>query len=919
MSDNTKEFGKRIRNENAWDDDDDNEDENEYKYRIDSRILNDSKNLSKKIKRDNTQSKKLYKKEESNINEEDMLLGNRISLEQSYPQPEVSIKDGIPNDHNKMVEISKREIDIIKLEISHYEKDISKNGIESLSSSEKYEYETKKKLIDKLRKSNESESYLLPDDYVSEGRIDLKKKEQLLKNITRIEKKEREQEWYDNQVSRAQKINQLTKLKKDSANENDIKEYEYIFDKSQMIKYIPDISEDEMKELENKIELEELIEQEEKRVRSIEETKKSLPVYEYRDELLEAVEKYPVLIVVGETGSGKTTQLPQYLYEEGYAANNKIIGCTQPRRMAAVSVATRVADELGTKVGDKVGYSIRFDEKSSNNTIIKYMTDGMLVREFLTDNNLEKYSVMIIDEAHERTLHTDILLGLLKNLLKKNPNFKVIISSATINAKKFSDYFDSAPIFNVPGRRYPVEIFYTEHPEANYLYAAITTVFQIHMSQTGAGDILVFLTGQDEIENMAESLRDTCKKLEGQIKEMIICPIYSTLPPEEQKKIFDPTPKNARKVVISTNIAETSLTIDGIVYVIDCGFVKENIYNVNNGMESLEVIPCSRASADQRAGRAGRVGPGKCFRLYTKWAYLNELPKNPLPEILRVDLTGVVLLMMTLGITDLIHFDFMDKPATKSLVKALELLYALGALNENGELTNIGVKMAIFPTKPMLSKSLLESKELNCCNDMISVIAMLEDSGSLYIFNKEKKEMVKNIHSKFNSKIGGDHLTLLEIWNQFESSGFSPQWCHDNFLQYKTLQKARNIRNQLLQICKRTGLLNEKNIVSSAASATSVDTNLLPLRVMKAMTAGYFPHSARLSNRGDTYETLVKRQPVVVHPSSSLHGAVPPARFVLYHELVMTSREFMRHVMPVQGKWLAEYGRNYFDHADLLK
>lgn len=842
--------------------------------------------------------------------QEDILQGNRISL------------DAAPNDSKRSAKISAQDIDILRHEVSIMEKDIAAGGVDSLEADEKAEYESKKTLLEKIlpdKSQQHQENYLLPDDYVTEdGKIDVQKKALALRHDMKKEKKQQEQEWVENQFRRAEKVNQLSRLKKDEADENDEKQYDFVFDKKYMINYIPDVPEDEMKELQNKIELEELIDEEEKRVQSIEETKKSLPVYQYRDELLDAVEKYQVLIVVGETGSGKTTQLPQYLHEAGYTKGNKMIGCTQPRRVAAVSVATRVADEVGTRLGDKVGYSIRFDEKSSENTVIKYMTDGMLVREFLTDHNLDKYSVMIIDEAHERTLHTDILLGLLKDLLKKRPDLKLIISSATINAKKFSDYFYEAPIFNVPGRRFPVEIYYTEQPESNYLYAAITTVFQIHMSQTGRGDILVFLTGQDEIETMAESLAETCKKLQGQIKEMIICPIYANLQPEQQKKIFEPTPKNARKVVISTNIAETSLTIDGIVYVVDCGFVKENVFNAKSGMESLDVNPCSKASADQRAGRAGRVGPGKCFRLYTKWAYLNELPNNPTPEILRTDLTSVVLLMMTLGVTDLIHFDFMDKPLTSSLAKALELLYALGALNERGELTEVGLKMSIFPTKPMLSKCLLEGSRLQVCDEVLSVIAMLEDSGSLFIRSKENKELAKNAHQRFVSKLGGDHLTLLEIWNQFVASGYSSQWCHDNFLQYRTLQKARNIRKQLLRICSRPDLrLRGESLQNSSQEHPVLDLNLLHLRVMKAITAGYFTQCARLSRTGDSYTTIPRGSTVMIHPSSTLHGAVPPVKLVLYHELVMTSKAFMRHVMPVQRRWLAQYGAHCFDCTGL--
>lgn len=911
MSENIGRFGKRVRTANDWNDESD--------------LQSDLKDSNHTIKKVNIISKprnaihrftKSSKKENGDASspedEAEMLFGNKICLEDynsNRQHDECRISEDV---QPPVLKLPKREIDILKKEVAQFQHEIEEKGLGSFSVDERSEFEEKKRLLRGLEKADNENNFLLPDDYVTEeGKIDLAKKAKILKSEMKKEKKQRENEWYENQLNRAQKVSKLTKLKKEAAAETE-NEYEYVFDKSQIINYVPDIPEDELKELENRIELEELIEQEEKRILSIEETKKSLPVFEFKDELLSSVEKYSVLIVVGETGSGKTTQLPQYLYEAGYGKYGKMIGCTQPRRVAAVSVAARVADEVGTSLGDKVGYSVRFDEKVSENTVIKYMTDGMLVREFLTDHNLDKYSVMIIDEAHERTLQTDILLGLLKDLLKKRPDFKLIISSATINAKKFSDYFDSAPIFNVPGRRYPVEIFYTEQPEANYLSAAIITVFQIHMSQKNGGDILVFLTGQDEIETMAENLTETCKKLAGQIKEMVICPIYANLPPEQQKKIFEPTPKNARKVVISTNIAETSLTIDGIVYVIDCGFVKEKVFSAVNNMETLEVTPCSKASADQRAGRAGRVGPGKCFRLYTKWAYLNELPRNSTPEILRADLTGVVLLMLMLGITDLVHFDFMDKPSTKALVKALELLYALGALNDKGELTNLGIKMAMFPTKPMLSRSLLASSELECCDEVLSIVSMLEDTGSLFVNSREKKEMAKNAHASFHSKIGGDHLTLLQIWNKFEENGYSPQWCHDNFLQYKTLQKARNVKKQLQRICRRLGLL------SQSPQSSDRDHNLVLLHVMKAITAGYFPQSARLSSRGDMYITLSRKQPVLIHPSSTLHGAVPPVKLIIYHELVMTTKEFMRHVMPVQGKWLAEYGRNYFDKKDLL-
>jgi pre-mRNA-splicing factor ATP-dependent RNA helicase DHX16 len=349
-------------------------------------------------------------------------------------------------------------------------------------------------------------------------------------------------------------------------------------------------------------------------VLTLAEVRRTLPIFAYRGELVQAVRDYQVLIIVGETGSGKTTQITQYLHEEGFtkADGSRKIGCTQPRRVAAMSVAKRVADEMGVKLGNEVGYSIRFEDATSERTIIKYMTDGMLLREFLGEPDLASYSCLMVDEAHERTLHTDILFGLVKDIARFRPDLKLIISSATLEAEKFSEYFDGAPIFNIPGRRYPVDIFYTKAPEADYLDAVVVTTLQVHITQP-PGDILVFLTGQDEVDSTAEILAHRTRSLGTKIGELIVARIYSTLPADLQAKIFEPTPPGARKVVLATNIAETSLTIDGIVYVIDPGFQKTKSFNPRSSMESLIVTPISRAAAKQRAGRAGRTQPGKCF------------------------------------------------------------------------------------------------------------------------------------------------------------------------------------------------------------------------------------------------------------------------------------------------------------------
>ncbi|KMU80003.1 pre-mRNA-splicing factor ATP-dependent RNA helicase prp16 [Coccidioides immitis RMSCC 3703] len=573
---------------------------------------------------------------------------------------------------------------------------------------------------ERLRIDDHRDGYMLPEDYITEkGEIDRKRKEEALykRYVDRDERGQERfitehEEWENEQTAKAKA--QITKA--EFVDEGD---YEYVFDDAQKINFIMDSKlEGDRKPLtkEQRL-LAQQIDAAEKKAASIEETRKSLPIYQFRDELLQAVADHQIIIIVGETGSGKTTQIPQYLHEAGYTKGGMKIGCTQPRRVAAMSVAARVAEEMGVKVGNEVGYAIRFEDATSDKTILKYMTDGMLLRELLTEPDLSQYSALMIDEAHERTVPTDIACGLLKDIAKARPDLKLLISSATIDAQKFQKYFDDAPIFNIPGRRYPVDIHYTSQPEANYLAAAITTIFQIHITQ-GKGDILVFLTGQEEIEAAEQNLQETARKLGGKMPEMIICPIYANLPSELQTKIFEPTPPGARKVVLATNIAETSLTIDGIVYVIDPGFVKENVFNPRTGMESLVVTPCSRASAGQRAGRAGRVGPGKCFRLYTKWAYHNELEANTTPEIQRTNLSGVVLALKSLGIDDLLDFDFMDPPPAETLIRALEQLYALGALNDHGELTKVGRQMAEFPTDPMLAKAILAADKYGILFDV---------------------------------------------------------------------------------------------------------------------------------------------------------------------------------------------------------
>uniref|UniRef100_A0A674ED00 RNA helicase n=1 Tax=Salmo trutta TaxID=8032 RepID=A0A674ED00_SALTR len=604
---------------------------------------------------------------------------------------------------------------------------------------------------------------------------------------------------------------------------------------------------------------------------SIQEVRRSLPVFPYREDLLLAIQQHQILVIEGETGSGKTTQIPQFLMESGYNDGGMKIGCTQPRRVAAMSVAARVAQEVGVKLGNEVGYSIRFEDCTSERTVLKYMTDGMLLREFLTEPDLASYSVVIIDEAHERTLHTDILFGLIKDIARFRPDLKVLVASATLDTERFSCFFDDAPVFRIPGRRFPVDIFYTKAPEADYLEACVVSVLQIHVTQP-PGDCLVFLTGQEEIETCCELLQERCRRLGSKISELLVLPIYANLPSDMQAKIFSPTPPGSRKVVVATNIAETSLTIDGIIYVIDPGFCKQKSYNARTGMESLIVTPCSRASANQRAGRAGRVAAGKCFRLYTAWAFKHEMEESTVPEIQRTNLGNVVLLLKSLGINDLIHFDFMDPPPHETLVLALEQLYALGALNHLGELTKLGRRMAELPVDPMLSKMIL------CSEEVLTIAAMLSVNNSIFYRPKDKVVHADNARQNFVVP-GGDHMVLLNVYTQWLESGYSTQWCYENFIQFRSMKRARDVREQLEGLMDRI----EVEVCSSGG-------DIVPIR--KAVTAGYFYHTARLSKGG--FKTVKHQQTVYVHPNSSLFEEQP--RWLIYHELVFTTKEFMRQV-----------------------
>ncbi|KAG9443897.1 hypothetical protein H6P81_015237 [Aristolochia fimbriata] len=680
----------------------------------------------------------------------------------------------------------------------------------------------------------------------------------------------------------------------------------------------------------------------------IQQQRKSLPIASVERRIVEEVRKNDTLIIVGETGSGKTTQLPQFLFNGGFCLDGKVIGVTQPRRVAAVTVAKRVAEECGVQLGHKVGYSIRFEDVTSSSTRIKFMTDGLLLREALLDPLLSKYSVIIVDEAHERTVHTDVLLGLLKgvqiarsrstiqqtNLNKLKPGgetsdkkdeflstsslkpcqgekvspLKVIIMSASLDARGFSEFFGGARAVHIQGRQYPVDIFYTFQAEPDYLDAALITIFQIH-GEEGPGDILVFLTGQEEIESLERLVQEKVKQLPEASQKIFTVPIYSALPSDQQMQVFKPAPPGSRKVILATNIAETSVTIPGIRYVVDPGLVKARSYNPVTGMESLIIIPTSKAQALQRSGRAGREGPGKCFRLYAETEF-GKLMDATVPEIKRCNLSNVVLQLKALGVDDVLGFDFMEKPSRMAILKSLEQLLVLGALTDDYKLSDpVGRQMARLPLDPIYAKSLIVASEFHCLEEMLITVAMLSVESIFYV-PKEKQEEARAARKSFAS-LEGDHITLVNVFrasteclekskkaNMKEKSIEKSlnKWCWENFINSRSLRHARDVHSQIQGHVQQMGLL-----------VSSCGDDMLQFR--RCLAASFFLNAA-LKQPDGSYRALASSQMVQIHPSSVLFRAKPEC--IIFNELVRTNHNYIRNITRIDPLWLPELAPQYY-------
>ncbi|CAM6115361.1 unnamed protein product [Calypogeia fissa] len=652
---------------------------------------------------------------------------------------------------------------------------------------------------------------------------------------------------------------------------------------------------------------------------SYEKQRENLPIFKHRKSILYLVETHGVTVLIGETGCGKTTQIPQYLMEAGWADKGWMIACTQPRRIAVQTVAARVAEERQGKLGAEVGYTIRFEDVTTPGvTRIKFLTDGVLIREMMADPLLAKYSVIMVDEAHERSLQTDILMGLLKKIQRRRPDLRLIIASATMDATAVAAFYDTSaekvpePFFvtnepfpdrkpgllSVEGRSFSVRVFYSKEPVSDYVLASVTTTLSIHKLE-GPGDVLIFLPGQNEVDAVVDLLSEEAYNFSRKSQGLLVLPLYAGLPRVDQEIVFKPAEQGTRKVVVATNIAETSVTIPGIVFVVDSGFSKQRYYNPDTDVDMLVTVPISKAAANQRTGRAGRVRPGQCYRLYTEDYYVEKMQAESLPEMQRSNLVPTILQLKALGIDNIMRFDWIVSPAPQAMARALETLFSLGILNTDAKLTALGYQLTEFPLDPMLGKMLLSSGELGCSEEALTIAATLS-VPSIWVSSRDQQKALDAARNKF-AVAEGDHISYLNVFEGFQKAKRPPQWCHQNFINYQAMKKVSDVRNQLSRLSRQIGV----KLQSSGGEIQSI---------LKAVTSGCFPHAAVLQPSGDRYKLLRGGEDLYIHPSSVLFRVYP--QWIVFQSAMITDKLYMREVAAIEQDWLSEVAPHFFKKRD---